>query len=126
MDALTLLDHAEAAGLRIIREGDLLHITGPTEAADIVRQISERKPAILSSWWTWQASRLLRQIKDADTRQTLAGTFDETAAHREYEQNQDRQTAEAIAFGALVAECVWRQLPIAVTYSPHAKKEKTP
>lgn len=115
MHVVELLDRAEAAGLRIVREGDLLHVEGPAGADSIIEALRQQKADILSAWWCWQASRILRQVDDDDTRSDLLDVFDEIAASREYEHELHREDAEYVAFGGLIAECLRRGLPVVVS-----------
>ena len=108
MGVVDLLYKAEAAGLRIVRDGDTLLVYGPPEAEPIVEQLREHKPAILNQWWNWQARRLLAGVDDLDLRQDLADVFDERAAICEYDGGLPAPDAEQLAFGELVAEAIRR------------------
>ena len=112
MDILTLLNQAGEAGLVVHRKSNRLEVRGPSETESIVNELRERKGEILAAWWCWQASRILRQIDDPDVRSELQDAFDEVAASREHEHDLNREDAEHVAFGALVAECLRRGLPV--------------
>jgi hypothetical protein len=49
MDGLTLLARARGAGLIVVRDGDLLRVTGPSGASGVAQQIIDAKPAILAA-----------------------------------------------------------------------------
>lgn len=122
MVGVELLQRAESSGLRLVREGDTVHVHGPKEAAPIVREIAAHKGDVLCAWWSWQARRLLSAVHDVDLRQDLEDIFEETASTREYVQNQTRESAEAIAFGSLVTEMVWRGLPVVINVERSASR----
>lgn len=110
MEPLTLLRAAKQAQIWIRRDGDTLHVSAPNDQHFMVAELAAHKLDILTSWWSWEAQCLLEKIADDGIRQDLKDVFEEIAAIQEYEQNRDRETAESIAFGALVTELEWRGL----------------
>lgn len=106
MDALTLLRHAQDAGLHIQRAGDKLLVKGPRRAAVVVKMLAMHKAEVLA---------LLAQAPDAPTAKVGAGNpaaeplfwrdfFEERAAHRQYDGGYPGVQAEQLAFGEAILE----------------------
>lgn len=49
MDAVALLREARACGLTVTADGDQLVVTGPKNAANVVRKLADNKPAVLAA-----------------------------------------------------------------------------
>jgi hypothetical protein len=106
MDALTLLRHAQDAGLHVEPAGDKLLVRGPRRAESVVKLLATHKTEILA---------LLARAPDAPTTTAGGGSpaaepawwrdfFEERAAHRQYDGGYPRVQAEQLAFGEVILE----------------------